>query len=122
MGSASLIAASARGDGPNGFSFEASLIEPVMPYSRSSSSSGMPGGYGASRWIHSGTRSLMSIVLSRVLMAACSGGGIRAENLHGTGERRHARERALDARVGAMPAQIEEEHVLPGLAAERARL
>jgi hypothetical protein len=62
--------ATARGDGPKGFSFEASLIEPVMPYSRSSSSSGMPGGYGARRWIHSGIRLLMSTVASRVLMAS----------------------------------------------------
>ena len=36
-------ASTARGDGPSGFSFEASLIAPEMPSSRSSSSIGLPG-------------------------------------------------------------------------------
>ena len=33
----------AFGDGPSGFSLDASLIEPSMPNSRSSSSMGLPG-------------------------------------------------------------------------------
>ena len=36
-------AAAALGEGPSGFSFEATLIESVMPNSRSSSSTGFPG-------------------------------------------------------------------------------
>ena len=40
---ASRAAASARGDGPSAFSFEASFATPVTPYSRSSSSMGLPG-------------------------------------------------------------------------------
>src|SRR6185369_17157239 len=42
------IASSARCPGPNGFSLDASLMLSLMPYSRSSSSSGLPGMYGAS--------------------------------------------------------------------------
>jgi hypothetical protein len=38
-------AASAFGDGPSGFSFEATLIAPEIPSSRSSSSIGLPGWY-----------------------------------------------------------------------------
>src|SRR5690606_18651064 len=44
---AAAIALRARGPGPNGFSFEASLMLSLMPYSRSSSSIGLPGTYGA---------------------------------------------------------------------------
>ena len=36
------IAASALGDGPKGFSLEASFTELAMPYSRSTSSIGFP--------------------------------------------------------------------------------
>ncbi len=38
------IALMAAGDGPQGFSLEASLMASVTPYSRSSSSMGLPGG------------------------------------------------------------------------------
>ena len=37
------IAASARGDGPSGFSFDATFSAPEIPSSRSSSSIGLPG-------------------------------------------------------------------------------
>jgi hypothetical protein len=43
LASASRTAAIARGDGPIGLSFDASLIAPSMPSSRSSSSGGLPG-------------------------------------------------------------------------------
>jgi len=37
------MAWTASGDGPSGFSLEASLMTPVMPYSRSVYSIGLPG-------------------------------------------------------------------------------
>src|SRR5215472_15509052 len=37
----------ARGEGPSGFSLEASLIDSLIPSSRCSSSGGLPGSYGA---------------------------------------------------------------------------
>jgi len=47
----------AFGEGPQGFSLEASLIESVKPYSRSSSSSGLPVGYGFMFLMFSGMKS-----------------------------------------------------------------
>ncbi len=40
------MACSALGDGPSGFSLEASFTEPEIPSSRSTSSIGLPGEYG----------------------------------------------------------------------------
>src|SRR5438094_2755301 len=45
------MAATARGDGPRGFSFEASFTTSSRPSSRLTSSTGLPGTYGSRRWI-----------------------------------------------------------------------
>ena len=97
----SAIAASAFGDGPSGFSFEASLIEPVMPYSRSSSSIGLPGGYGVERsGSSSGTRCLTS--MASPCAPPASAAGIRAQHLEPSSARRcERRERPLHARLVA---------------------
>src|ERR1700675_4256251 len=106
-----------------------------MPYSRSSSSSGIPGGYAARRRTQSGTRSPSSIV-SRVLPASrepslairvsnslmwSPSRRVESQNLHHGRKRGHAREGTAHPCLGAMASQIEEEHVLPWPAPQRAR-
>src|ERR671919_1992014 len=52
--SASRSAAIANGEGPRGFSLDASLTASVIPYSRSVSSIGFPGTYGSSVSMYGG--------------------------------------------------------------------
>src|ERR1043165_5958205 len=107
----------AFGDGPSGFSFDASLIESRMPSSRSSSSMGMPGGYGVRVRIHSGTSRRRSMVTS-----ARRRGRVRPQHFGTERTSCNRRQRACDPALAAMPAEVEEEVVLPRPLAERARL
>src|SRR5262245_46016868 len=120
-----MIAATAFGDGPSGFSFDASLMEPKIPYSRSSSSMGLPGGYGANPRIHSGTWVLMSSV-----MVACApprrshrarGRRVGTEDLEQQAAAAQRRQRPRDSRFLDMSDQVEEEQVFPGTLLHRPR-
>src|SRR5262245_36687412 len=92
-----------------------------MPSSRSSSSMGMPGGYGVSVRIHSGTSNRRSMSM-RILTRAAGSGRVRAEYFGTESAPCNRRQSALDARFEPMAAQVEEEVVLPGPLPQRPRL
>src|SRR5436853_6878035 len=111
------MASTAFGDGPSGFSFEASLIESWIPSSRSSSSMGIPGGYGVSVRIHSGTSRRRYMVTS-----ARRRRRIRPQHFGTERTPCNRRQRTRNPPLGSTPAEVEEEVVLPRPLAERARL
>src|SRR5262249_61443149 len=113
LGSAAWMAASAFGDGPSGFSLEASLIEPVMPISRSSSSIGFPGGYGVSVRTHSGTRLRTSNIGSLRAPCPVARRGVGAEDAEPERASGDLRQRPPHPRFRPMPLQIDREVVFP---------
>src|SRR5262245_50738295 len=112
------MAATARGEGPSGFSLEAILIESWMPYSRSSSSIGLPGWYGVRVRIHSGT----SLLMSMASPGAVVGGRVRAEDSDGLAEGPDLAQRPGDGLVAEVALHVDEKQVLPGPALERTGL
>src|SRR4051812_40390394 len=114
------MAARALGLGPNGFSFDASLMMLVMPSSRSSSSMGFPGTYGARVRTLSTARAPGDIPFS----IDASGNRSRVRTQHA--EQRRAllepRERLRHVRIVRVTVDVEEEHVVPLLAARWPRL
>src|SRR6478609_8008667 len=109
--SAFCAAAMPSGDGPYGFSFDASLIAPPGPHdtpsSRSSSSIGLPGSYGAILAIAGSTSSSLSLPTSLLLRGP--GARIRAEHLDEFAARLERAERALDRRLAGVPVDVDEE-------------
>src|SRR5690606_26992516 len=103
-------AASARSPGPSGFSLLASLMASWMPYSRSSSESGLPGWYGAIASIPGASSERNSE--GKVLRSA-DGTGIRSKAaIHGSlalEQREHARH----LRRARVAVDVDEEDVLP---------
>src|ERR1700675_1766966 len=105
---ASAMACRTCGLGPRGFSLEASLTMSfsAMPYSRASSSTGLPGTYGAIRRTYSGERADRSPTL------------IAAESFAGTACRRFTID---DSRHcgGIRPEELEERRALTQLRERR---
>src|SRR5215471_19113909 len=109
-------ASSAFGEGPSGFSFDASLYAPTTPSSRSTSSIGLPGVYGTSRSMLGGTSpsAFCRFILLRPRIAA--------EDLDEIARLRELDQRGLHVRVFGVAVEIDEEHVLPRPLARRPRL
>src|SRR6266404_816313 len=104
-----MIAFCTRSDGGSGFSFEASLIGLWIMSSRSSSSIGLPGSYGA-----------MPRMCSFAIDSHCVGmrsplqGRVRSENLQEQGPLTDLPQYRRDRRCVAMALDVHEDHVLPG--------
>src|SRR5438477_10512162 len=87
------MASSARGEGPSGFSFEASLIAPAMWSSRSSSSTGLPGTYGSRDRISDLTGSTARVAIE--VLTRIHGESDAVYHLRGRIRRREASENAV---------------------------
>src|SRR6185295_8679234 len=99
--SAPCALAIARGDGPIGFSFEASLTALVMPSSRSSSSIGLPGVY-ASTASRCG-RGMRTKTLLRDRIAA--------ERLHVAARGAQLFDRTQDRPIGDVPVDLDQDQI-----------
>src|SRR3954470_2730861 len=119
------MASRARGDGPSGFSLEASLIAPAMWSSRSSSSTGLPGTYGSSDRISDLTGSTVRVaieVLTRIhegcLAVYHLGGWIRrreaSQDAMQKGRGLELPQRLEEGRIPVMAPELEQEEMLPG--------
>src|SRR5215475_4471460 len=108
-------ASSAFGDGPSGFSFDASLYAPTTPSSRSTSSIGLPGVYGTSRSMFGGTSpsAFGCFILLRPRIAA--------EDLHEIARLRKLGQRGFYVRVLGVTVEIDEEHIFPRPLSRRPR-
>src|SRR6267142_4456432 len=111
-----MMAFCTRSDGGSGFSFDASLIGFAIMSSRSSSSIGFPGSYGA-----------MPRMCSFASDSHCVGmrapleGRVRPEDLEKQRPLRDLAQRRRDDGRVAMALEIHEDHVLPGPPLGRAR-
>src|ERR1700682_4522325 len=130
---ASAMACRTRGLGPRGFSLEASLTMSfsARPYSRASSSTGLPGTYGAMRRTYSGE----SVDRSPTLIAAVSlagadcrrftiedsryCGGRRSEELQEWRTLAQLGERRGDRSFLLMTLEVDEKQVLPKAGSRR---
>src|SRR6202453_3099517 len=98
-------ACSALGEGPRGFSLEASLTTEASPSSRRTSSKGFPGAY-------TGTEAKRGGRLGRAGLAA-SGGRIGAQRLHLGHLPGKVREQAADLGLVLVSAEIDQNRIVP---------
>src|SRR6202158_2555269 len=130
---ASAMACRTRGLGPRGFSLEASLTMSfsARPYSRASSSTGLPGTYGAMRRTYSGEsadRSPTLIAAESFAGTACRRftiddsrhcGGIRSEELQEWRALAQLRERRGNRSFFLVALEVDEKQVFPKAGARR---
>ncbi len=105
------MASIARGDGPSGFSLEASLMAPWMPSSRSSSSMGLPGTYGSRPRTPLAARRPKLRFLAIGSLEDCLGIGTKHPEEIGLASQ--LGERLGDGRILRVPVQVEEKYVMP---------
>src|SRR5215813_14978063 len=105
-----------RSDGGRGFSLEASLMTSVRPNSRSSSSMGFPGSYGAIPRMCS-----LAMDSQDTVMKGSLSGRVGSEDLEELTTLRHLAEHCPHVVGVAMPLEVHEVHVLPGAPLGRSR-
>src|ERR1700720_569831 len=130
---ASAMACRTRGLGPRGFSLEASLTMSfsASPYSHASSSTGLPGTYGAMRRTYSGEsmdRSPTLVAAASFTGAGCRRftiddsrhcGGIRSEELQEWRALAQLRERRGNRPFLLMALEVDEKQIFPKAGARR---
>src|SRR6266508_373390 len=111
------MALSTRSEGGNGFSFEASLMTSVRPNSRSSSSIGFPGSYGAIPRMWS-----LAMDSHDTVMSGSLGGRVGSEDLEELAALFHFVEDSADVVRVPVSLEVDEVHVFPRTPLGRSRL